>query len=54
MGKLRYSGRLFRELVQFARENKAYWLVPLALVTMLAALLVTTAQAGTPFIYILF
>ena len=54
MRKLSYIGRLLRETLQFAREHKAYWLVPFLLVLGLVVLLVATSQAGAPFIYTLF
>lgn len=54
MGKLSYSGRLFREFLQFARENKAYWIVPLVLMLALATLVIAGSQASAPFVYTLF
>jgi hypothetical protein len=54
MGKLSYSGRLLREFLQFARENKAYWIVPLVLMLALAALVIGSAQSVAPFVYTLF
>ena len=54
MGKLRHSGSLFREFVMFAKENKAYWIVPLLLVLGLFVVLVTATQVSAPFIYTLF
>ena len=54
MGKLSYLGTLLREVFQFAREHKAYWLVPFILILGLVVLLVVTSQASAPFIYTLF
>ena len=54
MRKLSYLGRLAREVFQFAREHKAYWLVPFILILGLVVLLVVTSQASAPFIYTLF
>jgi len=54
MSRLSYAGKLFREFVDFARENKAYWIVPLLLVLALAALVVIGAQGSAPFVYTLF
>jgi hypothetical protein len=54
MGKLAYVGSLLREVFQFARENKVYWIVPFVLVLGLLVLLVVTSQATAPFIYTLF
>lgn len=54
MGRLSHSGRLLMEFVQFARQNKVYWIVPLLAVLALSALLLLTAQTATPFVYTLF
>ena len=42
------------EILQFARQNKVYWIVPLVLILGLVILLVVTSQATAPFIYTLF
>jgi hypothetical protein len=49
-----YGFKLFREFVQFARENKMYWIVPLVVFLGLAAALVVVGQAAAPLIYTLF
>lgn len=54
MRKLGYVGSLLKEVFQFAREHKAYWLIPFILVLGLVVLLVVTSQASAPFIYTLF
>jgi hypothetical protein len=54
MGKLRYTSRLFSEFVQFARENKVYWIVPLVVVLVVLVGVVAVGQAAAPFIYTLF
>jgi hypothetical protein len=54
MGKLGYTGRLFREFADFARKNKAYWIVPLVVILLLMVLLIVTSQSAAPFIYTLF
>ncbi len=54
MSKLGYVGTLLREVFQFARENKVYWIVPFVLVLGLLVLLVMTSQATAPFVYTLF
>jgi hypothetical protein len=54
MRRLRYLGRLFGELFAFAREHKAYWIVPMALLLALVVLLVVASQSAAPFIYTLF
>jgi hypothetical protein len=54
MSKIGYVGTLLREVFQFARENKVYWIVPFVLVLGLLVLLVMTSQATAPFVYTLF
>ena len=54
MGKLRYTGTLLRHLVNFAKENRAYWILPLAIVLLAVIGLVVVSQASAPFIYTLF
>lgn len=54
MSKFGYSLRLFGEFVRFARDSKAYWIVPLILMLGLAALLVVTGQSAAPLLYTLF
>jgi hypothetical protein len=54
MRKLRYVGSIFGEILQFAKQNKVYWIVPLVLILALVVLLVVTSQATAPFIYTLF
>jgi hypothetical protein len=54
MRKVRYFGSFLGEILQFARQNKVYWIVPLVLILGLVILLVVTSQATAPFIYTLF
>jgi hypothetical protein len=54
MGKLGYAGSLLKELWQFARQNKVYWIVPFVLILGLVIILVVTSQSAAPFIYTLF
>ena len=54
MTKLSYAPKLFRQFVGFALENKAYWMIPLALVLGAAALVVVVSQGVAPLIYTLF
>jgi uncharacterized integral membrane protein len=54
MRRLSYLGSLMGEIVQFAKQNKAYWIVPFVLILALVILLVVTSQATAPFIYTLF
>jgi hypothetical protein len=55
MSKIAYTGRLLRQLGQFAYHNKVYWIVPLMVVMGLFVLLGGSVQsAGTLLIYTLF
>jgi uncharacterized integral membrane protein len=54
MRRFRYIGSMFGEIVQFARQNKVYWIVPFVLILALVILLVVTSQGAAPFIYTLF
>jgi hypothetical protein len=54
MRRFRYLGSLFGEILQFARQNKVYWIVPFVLILALVILLVVTSQTAAPFIYTLF
>jgi len=54
MGKASYSVKLLGELVQFARERKAYWIVPLVMFLVFVGALIATGQAGAPLLYTLF
>ena len=52
MGK----GRVLSEFVQFLRQEKKYWLVPIVIVFLLFGLLIVFSQSSAvaPFIYTLF
>jgi hypothetical protein len=52
MGK----GRVVSEFLQFLREEKKYWLVPIVIVFVLFGLLIVFSQSSAvaPFIYTLF
>ena len=54
MSKLSNVGRLFSETFQFARQNKAWWIVPTVLILLLLGVLIFSGQAAAPFIYTLF
>lgn len=51
---LHHLGRLLAELWAFARENKAWWIVPVVLVLLVMAALLVTVSGVSPFIYTLF
>lgn len=54
MKRIGYSGRLLRQFVGFAHENKAYWIVPLVLVLAAVGVLIATSNVVTPLIYAIF
>jgi hypothetical protein len=54
MGRSSYSMRLFGEFVQFARERRVYWIVPLIGLLALAGAFVVTSETVAPLIYTLF
>jgi hypothetical protein len=51
VAKYRYARTLFAEALLFARQNKVYWLIPLLLVLMLAALLIIGTTHLSPYLY---
>ena len=54
MGKLGYSGKLFRQSLGMARERKAIWLPPLMILLGIAAAVIVGSGAATPLIYAFF
>ena len=54
MGRMGYSLKLLREFIGFARENRAYWIIPLALLLGITALVIVAGQSAAPLLYTLF
>ena len=54
MASVRYGVKLLREFVGFARDNKAYWIVPLVMLLGAVSLLIVTGEAIVPLVYTLF
>ncbi|MDG2089386.1 MAG: DUF5989 family protein [Arenicellaceae bacterium] len=54
MRKLRYAARLAGEFIQFSRKRKIYWLIPLMLILIPAALFIVSGEVAAPLIYTLF
>jgi hypothetical protein len=54
MKRISYLLSLFRELGEFARANKAWWLVPMAVILLGVAAIVTLTGGASPLIYTLF
>ncbi|MFN2165211.1 MAG: DUF5989 family protein [Anaerolineae bacterium] len=51
---LKYLKRLLREFVEFAWENKAWWIVPIVLVLLILTAFIFASSRVAPFIYTLF
>lgn len=54
MRRIKYFIRLTTELVEFAMLKKIYWLLPLMLLLIPAALLIAGGEVVAPLIYTLF
>ena len=54
MGKISYSGKLLREFVRFAHDNKAYWIIPLVVFLGITAFVLVGSQSAAPLLYTLF
>jgi hypothetical protein len=54
MKKYSYAVRLAGEFVQFSRQRKIYWLIPLMLILIPAALFIVAGEVAAPLIYTLF
>jgi hypothetical protein len=51
---LKHLGKLLKEFIGFAWQNKVWWIVPMVLVLLLLGFLIVSSQAVAPFIYTLF
>jgi hypothetical protein len=51
---IRHVASLLREVWYYAREHKAWWIVPTTLLLLIMGLLIVSGQAVAPFIYTLF
>jgi uncharacterized integral membrane protein len=51
MRYMRHLGKLLRELFGFARHHKAWWMIPIALMLLLMALVIVIGQSAAPLIY---
>jgi hypothetical protein len=50
-----YHGGLVREFLEFLRDNKKWWLLPiLAAMLLVGALILLSGTAAAPFIYTVF
>ena len=51
---LRHLGRLLKDFLGFAWQNKAWWIIPFVLIMLVLALIIVLGQTSAPFIYTLF
>jgi hypothetical protein len=51
---LKYLGQLLGQFMQFAWQNKAWWIVPIVIILLLLSALIFAGSAAAPFIYTLF
>ena len=54
MAKLGYARQLLKEFLLFARQNKVYWILPLVLLLIAAAVIIAGSTSVAPFIYTMF
>lgn len=54
MRKLKHLGKLLSELCSYSWKHKVWWIVPLVLVLVIFAFLISVGQVSAPFIYTLF
>ena len=54
MRPLRNLLALLRELFAFAREHKAWWILPVVGVLLLVGIFIVSVSAISPFVYSLF
>lgn len=50
----KHIGKLLKELMHFAWQNKAWWIIPIFFVLIILTLLIAAGQVAAPFIYTLF
>jgi len=56
MGKLRTAGRLLKELTEFMKEDKLWWLSPVIIVLVVLGVFIVFVQGSAlaPLIYAMF
>jgi hypothetical protein len=54
MARFSDSFKLLAEFIAFARENRAYWIIPLIIFLGLTAFVVVGGQSAAPLLYTLF
>ncbi len=51
---LKHLARLLREFLSFAIHHKAWWIIPIAIILLLMALVIFIGQSTAPFLYPVF
>ena len=54
MKMLKYLGHLLKEFLEFAWQNKAWWIIPIVLVLLLLSGLIFVGTSAAPFLYTFF
>jgi len=54
MRRVRHGVRLASDLLAYSIINRVVWLIPLVLVLLVAAVVVTAGQVAAPFMYTIF
>ncbi len=54
MHRVKHFVRLIRDVFQFARDHKTWWIVPIVLMLALLTLLIVASSTVAPFIYPIF
>ncbi len=54
MERIRHLLTLLREVTEFAAANKAWWLVPVLVILLGVAAIISLGSGATPLIYTLF
>jgi hypothetical protein len=54
MKGIKYLFALLGEFGGFAATNKAWWLIPIALILLVVAAIITLGGSATPLVYTLF
>jgi hypothetical protein len=52
--RIRHFVRLMSDLMAYSIVNRVIWLIPLLLILVVAALLVTASNVAAPFVYTIF
>ena len=54
MKRLYFIAGMFKELFEFAAANKAWWMIPIVVLILSVAAMMTLGNSAAPLIYTLF